>query len=294
MTTLERYGWRGDSAGVARVVGTHGGWLRLVCDEAGGAVLARKKKSAFASRSVSEVSSGFLKRTVRGETGASRIQPTTGDFVKFVHNPGGESTVTEVLPRFSVFERRDPAARRKSQILAVNFDVLFIMMSLNSDFSIPRVERFLSLAETVGKAEVAVVLTKTDLMRQEDTSRIDGLRRAVGAKAEFLAISCLTGEGVEKAAAYAVPGATLALVGSSGVGKSTFVNTLAGEEIAATAEIQEWSGRGRHTTTARELFMLPSGAMVIDTPGVREVGTGDGDGIAFSAKDGCGHRWRMK
>ncbi|MBO7683542.1 MAG: GTPase RsgA, partial [Kiritimatiellae bacterium] len=90
--------------------------------------------------------------------------------------------------------------------------------------------------------------------------------------ARVLAVSSLDGTGLDLVAGYARPGRTLALVGSSGVGKSTLVNRLAGEEVQATQEIQEWSGRGRHTTTVRELVMLPSGAMVLDTPGIREIG----------------------
>ena len=165
------------------------------------------------------------------------------------------------------------------------------MMSLNEDFSTARISRYLALAEDIGEGEAVVVLTKADLWRDGDEAFVDELVETIAGRARLMRISALTGEGMDVVREYAAPGKTLAFVGSSGVGKSTLLNTLAGEAWAATQEIQEWSGKGRHTTTSRELVMLPSGAMVIDTPGVREIGmVGETDPVV--AKGVSTHRWR--
>ena len=207
----------------------------------------------------------------------------------------GESMITEVLPRFSHFERKDPTARRKAQTLAVNFDALFVMMSANENFSTARIDRFLTLAEDRGGGDVVVVVTKMDLLADgigpEAEAALRELERTVAGRARIIRISALAGEGMDAVRGYERPGRTLAFVGSSGVGKSTLLNVLAGEELAAVGDIQEWSGKGRHTTTSRELVMLPSGAMVLDTPGVREIGfVGETDEVR--GKGVSTHRWR--
>lgn len=293
MTRIERFGWRGAvEPGIGRVVSAHGDYYHLVCNEAEGEILARKKKSAFGR--MKTAAPDDMKGAKKSELQASEpLKPITGDFVRFRHNAQGDSMILEVLPRFSHFERRDPAARRTSQTLAVNFDTLFIMMSLNENFSTARIDRYLALAEDIGGGEAVVALTKMDLREDGDEKFIDELVETIAGRAPLLMISALTGEGMDAVREYAKPGATLALIGSSGVGKSTLLNALAGEEWAATQEIQEWSGKGRHTTTSRELVMLPSGAMVIDTPGVREIGmVGETDQVV--AKGVSTHRWRRK
>jgi ribosome biogenesis GTPase len=291
MTRIEMFGWRGEvRPGIARVVSSHGDYYHVVCNEAGGEVLARKKKSAFTRMKTAAPDS--MKGARKSEQQASApVKPLTGDFVRFRYNDRGDSMILEVLPRFSRYERKDPTARRTSQTLAVNFDTLFIMMSLNEDFSTARVDRYLALAEGMGEAEAVVVLTKMDLRREGDEAFLAELEETVAGRARILHISSLTGEGMDGVLEYAQPGRTLAMVGSSGVGKSTLLNTLAGEEWAATQEIQEWSGRGRHTTTSRELVLLPSGAMVIDTPGIREIGI-MGESESLQPKGESSHRWR--
>ena len=291
MTRIEEFGWRGEVApGIGRVVSAHGDYYHLVCNETGGEILARKKKSAFTR--MKTVAPDSMKGAKRSEVQASApLSPITGDFVRFRYNAQGDSMILEVLPRFSHFERKDPTARRTSQTLAVNFDALFVMMSLNENFSTARVDRYLTLAEDLGDAEAVVVLTKMDLWQDGDEEFVTELEETIAGRARLLRISCLTGEGMDSVLEYAKPGRTLALVGSSGVGKSTLLNTLAGEEWAATQEIQEWSGKGRHTTTSRELSMLPSGAMVIDTPGIREIGI-MGEAELVRAKGESTHRWR--
>ena len=292
MTRIEQFGWRGAvEPGIGRVVSAHGDYYHLVCNEQPtGEILARKKKSAF-MRMKTVAPENMKGKKISEERAELPPQPLTGDFVKFRYNAQGESMINEVLPRFSHFERKDPTAKRTSQTLAVNFDTLFIMMSLNENFSTARIRRYLDLAADMGAAEAVVVVTKVDLRQDGDEEFFDELREEVGDDARILEISSLTGEGMDDVIKYVRLGRTLAFIGSSGVGKSTLLNTLMGEEWQATQEIQEWSGKGRHTTTSRELVMLPSGAMVIDTPGIREIGMlGEQDDL--QAKGESTHRYR--
>ena len=254
-----------------RVVSSHGDYYHLISDGIEGEILARKKKSAFQS--------------------PEAMKPNTGDYVRFHYNKQGESMIYEVLPRFSVFERRDPTAKRKSQVLAVNFDYLFIMMSLNENYSEARLERFLELAKDMGRAKAVVVLTKSDLETGRSGTEVPVPGLETG-EVEVIRMSNVTGEGLDKIREIARKGVTIALVGSSGVGKSSLVNSLAGEEWCATQEIQEWSGKGRHTTTSRELIVLPNGAMIEDTPGIREIGM-VGEVDSELVKGASTHRFRV-
>lgn len=292
LTRIERFGWRGPlEPGIGRVVSAHGDYYHLVGNECPeGEILARKKKSAF-TRMKTPSPANMKGMKVSEARASGPLHPISGDFVRFRHSSCGDSLVTEVLPRFSAFERRDPTARRAAQTLAVNFDTLFVMTGLDANFSEARVIRFLDLADGVGEAEVVVVVTKADLWRADDGRRWESLLKVIAGRARAFRISALTGEGMDEVARYVRPQRTLALVGSSGVGKSTLLNVLAGETVAATQEVQAWSGKGRHTTTSRELVMLPSGAMVLDTPGVREIGrVGEEDRILLRGEST--HRYR--
>ena len=283
MTTLGRYGFCGEVCAAAgdpqdgesfgRVVSTHGDYFHLVADVAEGELLARKKTASFRD--------------------PSSVQPTTGDFVRFVFNPSGESRITGVLPRFAVFERVDPSSSgHRAQTIAVNFDTIFFLMSANENFSVARLERALELADASGCRErMAVLITKSDLVGDGQLATL--AEQVAGFRLPVLAVSAKTGAGMDALAPYASAGRTLALVGSSGVGKSSLVNALAGEEWIATQEIQSWSGKGRHTTTSRELVMLPSGLMVIDTPGMRELGLLGRDGTHRFHSSGT-HRYRRQ
>ena len=281
MTTLERYGFCGEICAATgnppegesfgRVVSAHGDYFHIVADVAEGEMIARKKSAAFRD--------------------PSSVQPTTGDFVRFAYNPSGESRITGVLPRFAVFERVDPSSSgRRAQTIAVNFDTLFFLMSANENFSEARLARALELADASGcRDRMALLITKSDLV---DEAQIAAWTEQIaGYGVPALAVSAKTGAGMDALAPYAAAGRTLALVGSSGVGKSSLVNALAGEEWMATQEIQSWSGKGRHTTTSRELVMLPSGLMVIDTPGMRELGLLGRDGTHRFHSSGT-HRYR--
>ena len=240
----------------ARVVAAYGDYYRVVCDE--GECIARKKAGAYHNR-------------------PDAIPPTTGDFVALKWNPHGEGRIVATLPRKSRFERLDPSSkRRQAQTIAVNFDTLFFLMSLNQNFSVRRLERFLAAGAASG-APVVVVLTKSDLVDEQQLAEYLKQARAHSGGAEVVAISSLTGVGLNKLSPYVQPRRTLAFIGSSGVGKSSLVNALAGEELMPTLEIREWDSKGRHTTTERELVRLSSGALVIDTPGMRELGLWDAD-----------------
>lgn len=268
---LYAWGYDGpETEGVARVTSAHGDYFHLICaEQSEGEILARTKSSAF--RDVPK--------------------PVTGDFVRFKYNPQGESRITELLPRFSLLERLDPSSSgMRAQTLAVNFDTLFFAMAVNGNASVARLERMLALAEQSGcRSRVVVLLTKCDL--KEDDFNTDDFRSF---DVPVLEISSKTGSGMDAVQEYVQPRRTVAVVGSSGVGKSSLVNALAGEEWMATGEIQEWSGKGRHTTTSRELVMLPCGAMALDTPGLRELGIFGTDGLELKGRLGGTHRFRCK
>ena len=210
---------------------------------------------------------------LRHEAGDGEL-PAVGDWVGFVPpTHDGDAHVDCVLPRRSAFVRRAPGSRLAVQVIAANVDVLLIATSFNEDLNPRRLERYVTMGRESG-AEIALILTKSDL-GGESAEAVEELARVLGIP--VIALSSRSGQGLDRLSPWLRPGRTLAMVGSSGVGKSTLLNTLAGRELMATREIREDDGRGRHATTHRELFRLPSGALLLDTPGMRELGLWDAD-----------------
>jgi ribosome biogenesis GTPase len=226
---------------------------------------------------------GELRAHVAGrllhEASSGADLPAVGDWVAL-----RDETIHAVLPRRSAFQRKVAFHATEAQVLAANIDTVFVVTGLDEDFSARRLERYLTLAWESG-ATPAVVLTKADLCDDPLAMLLEAEQVAVGVQAHV--VSNVTGEGLDELVTYLAPAKTVALLGSSGVGKSSLVNRLFDDEVQATKELAE-DGTGRHTTTARQLFRLPGGAMLVDTPGLREVQLWDADeGIqeAFSDVD---------
>jgi ribosome biogenesis GTPase len=198
--------------------------------------------------------------------------PAVGDWVAVAARPGeSRATIHAVLPRRTKFSRKaatGPSNRTEEQVVAANVDTVFLVAGLGRDLNVRRLERYLATAWESG-AQPVIVLTKSDLHSDEVSSAVAEVE-AIAFGVPVHALSGVTGEGVEALEPYLAPGRTVALLGSSGVGKSTLVNRLAGREVLATAEVRA-DGRGRHTTSHRELVLLPEGALLLDTPGMREL-----------------------
>jgi ribosome biogenesis GTPase len=195
--------------------------------------------------------------------------PVVGDWLAVGKIEGSEDvTIHALLPRRSVFSRR-AVSGGGVQLIAANVDVAFLVAALNADLNLRRLERYLVAARDSGALPV-IVLTKSDLSTDvvEDTRRV----AEIAGGASIVALSARTGDGLGELLPWLQPGATAAMLGSSGAGKSTLLNALAGNTLMDTGAIRESDDRGRHTTTHRELFRLPSGALLVDTPGMREFG----------------------
>lgn len=216
--------------------------------------------------------------------------PSVGDFVFMQYKKAGAWRIAKLLPRRSKFSRADfsghgvgYAKTILEQVVATNFDYVFIMSSLNLDFNLNRIMRYLTQARQSGGQPV-VILTKADLI-EDFNPPLTHVQQAAP-HVPVHAISAYTGFGLHMLSAYLQPRKTIVLLGMSGVGKSSLLNVLMEEEVMAVKSIREDDSRGRHTTTHRQLFMLPSGAMVIDTPGMRELGLfGADEGISVGFAD---------
>jgi ribosome biogenesis GTPase len=222
---------------------------------------------------------GELRAELAGRLRHDDVWPAVGDWVG-VRRPG---TIAVVLPRRTVFSRKEPWLAAKEQVLAANADVVFVTTALTSvDFKPRRLERYLATAWSSG-AQPAIVLTKPDLCDDVDGALLEVEAIAFGVPVHV--VDGLTGAGVGPLQAYLDGNRTIALLGSSGVGKSTIVNHLAGRALMPTAEIGA-DGRGRHTTRHRELVPLAGGGLVLDTPGLRELQLWDvGDGLETTFED---------
>ncbi len=236
----------------------------------------------------------FVVRTAVGEQWArvagrlrhgaqSRVDlPAVGDWVVVQGDPDGTASIAALLPRRSVFVRRAAGDEAVEQVVGANIDVVWIVTALGRDVNPRRVERYLALAWESG-ARPVVVLTKADLSPDPSTDLQRLHEVAVGIPVHLA--SAMRGDGLDELKRYLTPEVTVALLGSSGVGKSTLVNALAGEEVLATASVRT-DGKGRHTTTSRQLVPLPGGGVLLDTPGMRELGLWEaGEGVSLTFAD---------
>ncbi|MBK3496035.1 ribosome small subunit-dependent GTPase A [Viridibacillus sp. YIM B01967] len=214
---------------------------------------------------------GELKAEVSGKfrykaTGA-RNYPTVGDFV-MIKRTDGNSIIHHVLSRKSLLVRKEAGMTQETQLIAANIDKIFICMSLNNDFNIRRMERYLSIAWDSGAIPV-IVLTKADLCENVEAMLEEVSRISIGV--DVIVTSSVDNEGYEPVKNYLPSGQTVAFIGSSGVGKSTLINALLGQELIETRDLRN-DEKGKHTTTRRELFLISGLGVVIDTPGMRELG----------------------
>jgi ribosome biogenesis GTPase / thiamine phosphate phosphatase len=220
--------------------------------------------------------------------------PAVGDWVAAeVHGAGATAVIQQVLPRRSKFVRKSPGKKIEQQVIAANVDVALLVSALDGDFNPRRVERYLAQCWESG-AKPVIVLNKADACgdARGKTSQME--RIAVGTA--VCVVSAKTGQGFDELWEFLKPGQTLVLLGSSGVGKSTIANRFLGQMVQKVQPVRERDSRGRHTTTARELFILPGGALLMDTPGLREMQLWDAEdsvGQVFADIDALAGRCRF-
>jgi ribosome biogenesis GTPase len=221
---------------------------------------------------------------LRARAAAEDLWPCAGDWVALRrHGEGSDGTLEAVLPRQTALLRHAAGRRSRAQALAVNMELVLLLMGLDGNFNPARMERLAAVAWGSGAQPVAV-LTKSDLVESADAHvlRIEGVVPFVPVHA----VSALSGAGLAELRALLAPGKTGVMIGSSGVGKSTLLNRFAGAELRRTREVRASDSRGRHTTSLRELFLLPGGGCLIDTPGLREVGVwGESGGLEETFAD---------
>lgn len=198
--------------------------------------------------------------------------PAVGDFVVLLHQPeAGAITIVAILPQKTIFTRGSSGREGTDQVIAANVDTVFIVTAAGHDLNARRIERYLAIVHASG-ARPVIVINKSDLT--EDPSVLAGEILPVAPGVPVILLSALSGAGMDRLEPFLAPETTIVLIGSSGVGKSTLINRLLDRPEQDTGDIRESDGRGRHTTTVRQLFILKGGALMIDTPGLREVGIG--------------------
>ncbi len=216
-------------------------------------------------------------------TETTQDRPCVGDWVCVIYDDSNNAaTIHTVLPRRSFLRRKSAGKSSSFQMIAANIDMIFIFQSCHKDFNVSRLERYLVMANE-GHVEPLLILSKTDLVSAEQLDQLIAEIRAVGITTRIITLSNLTGDGLDQIKESIAFGKTYCLVGSSGVGKSTLINQLTGQDTLETGTVST-SGEGRHTTVRRQLIVLEQGGMIIDTPGMREVGVlvaGEGVGDNF-------------
>ncbi len=210
--------------------------------------------------------------------------PAVGDWVVAeLHGAGSTAVIQEVLPRRSKFVRKSAGKSMEEQVIAANVDAALLVSALDGDFNPRRVERYLAQCWESG-ARPVIVLNKADACEEAGAMAAEMARVAIGTA--MCVVSAKTGQGFGELAEFLRPGSTVVLLGSSGVGKSTIANRLLGQTVQEVKPVRESDSRGRHTTSSRELFVLPGGALLMDTPGLREMQLWDAeDGVAQTFAD---------
>ncbi|WP_440949757.1 ribosome small subunit-dependent GTPase A [Methanosphaerula subterraneus] len=230
------------------------------------------------------IEGGTLNAGISGALRRAGHIPVVGDFVALHSRPeAGVSTIVDILPRKTTFTRGVPGKDGVDQVIAANIDTVFIVTAAGRDLNARRLERYLALVHASG-AHPVIIINKADLADTPDL--LAETISPVTAGVPVITLSALTRAGLSLLEAYLLPGITVALIGSSGVGKSTLINALLEQTVQDTNPVRESDGRGRHKTTVRQLFILQNGALVIDNPGLREVGIGTaGSGISETFVD---------
>lgn len=204
--------------------------------------------------------------------------PAVGDWVAITDLGEKQAVIHQILPRKTIIKRK-ASGKNDIQVIAANIDVSFVIESVDRDYNLNRFERYFAMARDGGIIPT-IILNKIDLISNEELeSRIDQIKNRFG-DIDFITTSTVNNEGLDELKAYIAKGKTYCFLGSSGVGKSSLINKLIGKEVIKTSQISTHTDRGRHTTTSREMYFLENGGIVIDNPGMREVGMTDvGDGI---------------
>jgi len=259
-----------------RVLGWDARWRDLfepfASDQLNPARVVAEHRGAFVVETMAGPRSATLAGRLRHDATTRSELPAVGDFVAIRSGNraagDGPAVIVAVLPRRTAFVRRSAGTRSDDQVISANVDVVFVMVGLDRDFNVRRIERYLAGVWDSGSTPV-VLLNKSDVCETLER-RIDELQHAGLGGVAVHALSALTADGLEAVRLYLREGVTAGVVGSSGVGKSTLLNRLLGRDAQTTGAVRADDDRGRHTTTRRELFVLPGGGIVIDTPGMRE------------------------